>query len=77
MSEKLFLNETNSSNSKKKTKKSQKAQPNPIHEKFSKLLVAFEKVLTDWKSCALSGNSVITDKILTKKKDQFSSGILN
>ena len=77
MSEKMFLNETNSSNSKKKTKKSQKSQANPINEKFSKLLVSFEKILTDWKSCALSGNSIITDEILTKKKDQFSSGILN
>ena len=70
MSEKSIMNSSNS----KKSKKAQKTQPNPIIEKFYKLLVSFDKILTDWKNCSLSGNPVITEDILSRKKDQFSTG---
>ena len=73
MSEKSFVSQMSSSKS-KTIKKFQTPQPNPVHEKFSKLLLSFDKSLADWKSCSLSGNSIITDDILSKKKAEFSSG---
>lgn len=57
----------------KKSKKHQKQSTDPIDDKYHKLLLLFEKILTDWKKCSVSGNSIINEEILAKKKEQFSS----
>ena len=73
MSEKSFVNQVSSSNS-KKIKKLRKPQTNPVQEKFSNLLLSFDKSLTEWKNSSISGNTIIRDDILSKKKAEFSSG---
>ena len=58
----------------KRSKNSVALQPNPIDEKFSKVLISFDKSLSGWKSCALSGKVVITKSILPKKKEILNKG---
>ena len=62
------------SNTSKRSKTSVALQPNPIDEKFSKVLTSFDKSLSGWKSCSLSGKIVITKCILPKKKEIFNKG---
>jgi len=71
MSEKANVSLKNVSST-KKSKKLQKQSTDPINEKYHKLLLLFEKVLTDWKKCSVSGSSIINE-ILAKKKEQLSS----
>jgi len=72
MSEKLNSSQKNVSST-KKTKRSQKQTIDPISEKFDNLMKLCDKVLTDWKKCSLSGNKIINEEILAKKKEQFCS----
>ena len=72
MSEKVNVSLKNVSST-KKSKKLQKQSTDPINEKYHKLLLLFEKLLTDWKKCSVSGSSIINE-ILAKKKEQLSSG---
>ena len=62
------------SSTSKRSKNSVALQPNPIDEKFSKVLTSFDKSLSGWKSCSLSGKTVITKSILPKKKEIFNKG---
>ena len=73
MAEKSNISQLNTSTS-RKTKKVEKAQSNAIREKFLKLLTSFDKSLSNWKHCSLRGNSIITEDILSKKKDIFTRG---
>jgi len=72
MSEKLNSSQKNVSST-KKTKRSQKQTIDPMSEKFDNLLKLCDKLLTDWKKCSVSGNKIINEEILAKKKEQFSS----
>ena len=62
------------SSTSKRSKNSLALQPNPIDEKFSKVLTSFDKSLSGWKSCSLSGKIVITKCILPKKKEILNKG---
>jgi len=72
MSEKLNSSQKNVSST-KKTKRSQKQTIDPMSEKFDNLLKLCDKLLTDWKKCSVSGNKIINEEILAKKKEQFCS----
>lgn len=72
MSEKSIVSPKISSND-KKAKKQQKQQTNPVGEKFMKLLTMFDKSLSNWKNCSLIGNTLLTQDILSKKKEILSS----
>ena len=71
--EKVNLNQKTVSSS-KKSKKSLKQTSDPISEKYSNLLKVFDKVLTDWKKCSVSGSKIINEEILAKKKEQHCLG---
>ena len=73
MSEKSIVSPKISSND-KKAKKQQKQQTNAVGEKFMKLLTMFDKSLSNWKNCSLIGNTLLTQDILSKKKEILSSG---
>ena len=62
------------SSTSKRSKNSVALQPNPIDEKFSKVLSSFEKSLSGWKTCSLSGSKVITKCILPQKKETLNQG---
>ena len=62
------------SSTSKRSKNSAALQPNPIDEKFFKVLTSFDKSLSGWKSCSISGKIVITKSILPKKKEILNKG---